>query len=181
MIRFFRVNNGLPATARVAPLRANGLVFGIITGLIFALINAAIMTFLMHKGMPLGERCFCSWSKVIIFSVAVFILIAVFEFIGFAIYLRKSAQMAMVNNPQMKARWNNGGRFRWFLGTLLCFTLVPLLIIFFLVTFFVDQNNNWLWFFHTDAGVNLMGVLCVVCALIGSVLTGVLTRLGYSV
>lgn len=151
-----------------------GTIVGLIASLVGALIVAIVLVFGFQKGLPVMERCHCSWQKVIVFSIAVFAALAM-QTVGYILYQKKCVYYASINNARQKSSWNGRKKMRFFFMITVIMALIPTVIIYLAVPFLVDQNQNFLWFFQSG-----MGILCVIITVIETAIIGVFQKIMFT-
>lgn len=149
----------------------NGILFGAIAAVVSVLPIAAILIFGFQDGLPITDRCHCSWEKVIVFSILAFAAVAL-QTAGYLYYWNQEKEHLTTHNTRKKSAWNNGKGTKLLILVSLITILVPLVIIFLGVPLLVDQNMNFLWFFQSG-----MGILCVIVTFLTTAIASFLQKI----
>ncbi|WP_295218027.1 hypothetical protein [Ruminococcus sp.] len=148
-----------------------GILFGLIASFVLMLAVAAILLWGFQDGLELTQRCHVSWSKVITFSVATFVVLAL-QTLGYVVFHNKCKFYVTLKNAKLKMAWTSRGKMRFFLGTTVLFVIIPVAIEYFLLPLIVDQNHNLMWFFSSG-----MGILCFVITFVEAAALSILQKL----
>lgn len=129
-----------------------------------------VLLFGFQNGLPVTERCYCSWEKVIVFSIAGFLAIAA-QLMGYGVYYAQCRKIAPIHDARKKRKFEDK-QFPRIIGYTTLTVILCTLIAFLLLPFLVDQNHNFLWFVQSG-----MGILCIVITFLLSVLVGIFSKL----
>lgn len=154
--------------------RSKGVVMTIVIGILTAAIMAVILLFGFQNGLAVTERCNCSWTKVIVFSSAAFLVTAL-QLITYLIFHSECRHMSDTKNPRQKQRFDDAKPGK-IVGYSLLTAFAASLIAFLLVPLIVDQNGNFAWFF-TSGG---MGILAVVVTFVLSTAMGIFGKIAFT-
>lgn len=142
----------------------------LITAIAASLIIGVIMLLCFQKGLPVTERCSCSWSKLISTMVGVFVGLSL-NYVGYLIYWNKGSEK-MHGGASYKSDWTRGGNVKMNIITTAIFSFVTFAVIFFLLPVFFDQNSNFLWF----AASGVFGIIIMVLYLAASAVPSFLLK-----
>lgn len=153
--------------------RSKGIVMTILIGVLTAAIVAVILLFGFQNGLAVTERCNCSWTKVIVFSVAAFFATAL-QVVTYLIFHGECRHMSDTKNPRQKQKFDDA-RIGKIVGYSLLTAVVLTLIVFLLLPLIVDQNGNALWFFTRG-----MGILTVIVTFVLSAAMGIFGKIAFT-
>ena len=125
-----------------------------------SIITALIMLFGFQKGLPVGERCHCAMNKVYFYSGFSFFSVLL-QLIS---YLTDKAYCLQFSGLDV-SDWLNTHAIEGKKKSILKVVIMAVLTAgaeFFLLTFLIDQNQDFLWFFHHGAA----GIFCFAGTLI---------------
>lgn len=161
------INPSLPLHIRAGMERKRGILFGILASFLFSLTIAAILVFGFQKGLPVTERCNCSWQKTIVFSVSSFV-VYLLQTIGYLLYSKKCEYYVAIKNPSLTSDWECGGKTKYFVLNIALFSILSIAAEYLLIPFLTDQNGNFLWFFQSG-----MGIVCVAATFVESLIISI--------
>ena len=153
--------------------KGKGVALPFVFGAITAAIVAAIMVFLFQDGLPVTDRCHCSWERVIITCVLVFAA-CVLQVFSYLSYREKCRQDALATSPKVHEEFEKKKPFRVF-GVSIIIAVISAVVIFVAVPLLQDQNGNVLWFFTRG-----MGIVIVLLTLLMSALGGIMDKLVFN-
>lgn len=148
-----------------------GILFGLIAAFVLMLAVAAILLWGFQDGLELTQRCHVSWTKVITFSVATFVVLAL-QTLGYVIFHNKCKFYVTLKNAKLKMAWTSRGKMQFFFVITVLFVVIPVAIEYFLLPLIMDQNHKLMWFFS-----NGMGILCFVITLVEAVTISILQKI----
>lgn len=125
-----------------------------------ALVTALMMLFGFQKGLPVGERCHCAMNKVYFYAGFSFLAVAA-QFISYLTDKSYCDQYSGLDVGEWLNEYAIAGKKRS-LVKLIVVAVLAVGIEFFLLTFLVDQNQDFLWFLHHGAA----GIFCMIGTLV---------------
>ena len=124
-----------------------------------------LLLFGLQDGLPVGDRCHCSWRKVLTYGLSACIAIAL-QWGGFWFFFTRCREHDNDIHRGRGKEWKTQ-RSRMMTFIPLGIMLLTGLIVLFPVTMFTDQNRSLLWLFVTNTGtVNVPGILCTALMLL---------------
>ena len=126
----------------------------LVSAFVAAALTALILLFSFQKGLPLSERCHCAMNKVYFYSGFSFLSVL----LQFICYQTDKAYCLQFSGLDV-SDWLNTHAIEGKKKSILKVVIMTVLTAgaeFFLLTFLIDQNQDFLWFFHHGAA----GILC---------------------
>ena len=119
------IDPSMPLQIRAGMERKRGIFFGALVSFVFSLTIVAIFVFGFQKGLPITERCNCSWKKTIVFSVSAFV-VYLLQTISYLLYDKKCEYYTTIKNPTLTSQWDCGGKTKFFVLITVIFSVLPI-------------------------------------------------------